>query len=93
MTPLLLSTQAFCVLARRQRTASNNLKLQLLSFIVIYIGELCTTTTHHINFVVYYYLPAGEEYLDFKIQRGNCSVTMGSHLGESSGESVWEELL
>ena len=92
VTPLLLSTQAFCVLARRQRTASNNLKLQLLSFIVIYIGELCTTTHHHINFVVYYYLPAGEEYLYFKIQRGNCSVTMGSHLGESSGESVWEEL-
>ena len=58
----LLSTQAFCVLARRQRTASNNLKLQLLSFIVIYICVPSTTTTHHINFVVYYYLPPGEEY-------------------------------
>ena len=82
MTPLLLSTQALCVLARRQRTASNNLKLQVLSFIVIYIGVLCTTTHHHINFVVYYsFLPPGEEYLDFKIQRGICSVTMGSHLG------------
>ena len=39
---LLLSTEASHVLARRQKTASNNLEIQLLSFIVFILVYWCT---------------------------------------------------